>query len=226
MKKVVILLACLFGSYYGFCQDSSNNLLAVNIQLFNDDAGNTNISAHAFFSIGFELTCPPLEGYNIRQEGDTLQVDFYYYTGGAWPLVGCDRYDTIPLGRIPDDVNAINLISGTVVYQWEDSTHKDTTALFDTVAVLNPTGISTHNFNQVFWLKIAPNPVADYLHLEAKQGVVVQSLALTDIQGRVLKSYPQWKGDKIDVRNLAPGIYFLKVQATDGRMGVLKVLKL
>lgn len=225
MKKIIILLVAVFfmGNSIAFAQGFFMLSTQCSIVTLTEDTMTVRIDT--WFSIGYEETCPELSDYTVERKDDSLILQLYYDVSGVWPMVGCEQIDTLDIA-LDKTISNVSILSNSINYNRDTADHngQDTVLISDTT-LFNPTGISVVNtLNR--YIKIAPNPVADYLHLEARQGVAVKSLALTDIQGRVLKSYQQWKGDKIDVRNLAPGIYFLKVQATDGRQGVFKVLKL
>ena len=81
--------------------------------------------------------------------------------------------------------------------------------------------IVEQGFEQV---KVYPNPANDVLHI---QGIEVgSSLALYDISGKLLKHEEALSNNlNIDVKDLASGIYQLKISTKDGKEGTAKVMK-
>lgn len=59
-------------------------------------------------------------------------------------------------------------------------------------------------------IKIIPNPVKTWLRLDATQGNKPDTIRITDMRGHVIKQIAHPKGDKIDVRDLKPGIYVIE----------------
>lgn len=59
-------------------------------------------------------------------------------------------------------------------------------------------------------LKIYPNPVSDILYFEnTKQ---FSNMKITDIQGKTVKEFRKLNNNKIDIKDLKPGIYFIKAR--------------
>jgi urea transporter len=81
--------------------------------------------------------------------------------------------------------------------------------------------IIEQGFEQV---KVYPNPATDVLHL---QGLAIgSSWALYDMSGKLLKHEEALSNNlSIDVKDLAAGIYQLKITNKDGREGSAKVMK-
>lgn len=69
-------------------------------------------------------------------------------------------------------------------------------------------------------IKIYPNPTTDYIHLDSKD---VKSIRLLDLNGRTVFSN-SGESSKIDIQNLRPGIYILKV-AGENSQSTHKIIK-
>lgn len=75
--------------------------------------------------------------------------------------------------------------------------------------VTDPTGISEQASTSVaLW----PNPALKFLYLEVAEGT---SVSVFDVMGRMVKQ-ERYEG-KIDVSNLAPGVYAIKVNGVTER---------
>lgn len=65
-------------------------------------------------------------------------------------------------------------------------------------------------------LNIFPNPARDYIIVEITDKSMIEKIAVTDLQGRIIKEIYSDSNStvKIDVSNLSEGIYFIKSQNT------------
>ncbi|MBS1533643.1 MAG: T9SS type A sorting domain-containing protein [Bacteroidetes bacterium] len=90
----------------------------------------------------------------------------------------------------------------------------------DTVSVDRP--LSTDSFFSGNFT-VSPNPTSDILKITNNTNVNVNSIEVTDMNGRVVK---QVKGmvDQINVAELNAGVYFLKI-ASDKGTGTTKIIK-
>ena len=72
---------------------------------------------------------------------------------------------------------------------------------------------------------VYPNPAQDYLTVELSDGMEFDHLALYDIQGRLVETFPETslQTTKLDVHNLPSGIYVLHIRKTNGREIIQKV---
>lgn len=66
-------------------------------------------------------------------------------------------------------------------------------------------------------LKIYPNPAGESVQLEYKEALQVRSIQLADISGRVIRTYPAGS-TVLDLGGVSPGLYFVSVEAAQGRM--------
>jgi len=72
-------------------------------------------------------------------------------------------------------------------------------------------------------IKIFPNPVSDFLHIQNK-GKSILKAGIYDINGRLLQNVNS-NTENIPVENLQKGIYFLQLQLDNGQNGVIKFIK-
>ncbi|HNG07228.1 MAG TPA: T9SS type A sorting domain-containing protein, partial [Saprospiraceae bacterium] len=83
----------------------------------------------------------------------------------------------------------------------------------------------TDNRNVVVY----PNPASDYITIEPLESDLgATEIQLTDVAGRVLKSYKLSAGFKqfdVDVSSLASGVYFINVKTEGKRPFTYKVIK-
>jgi hypothetical protein len=73
------------------------------------------------------------------------------------------------------------------------------------------------NFSISKFIQIYPNPTADVLQLTVLNKTSINIIRLFDSQGKLIKAFDGEVKD-IDVSDLSSGIYYLKVQATQGEM--------
>ncbi len=102
-------------------------------------------------------------------------------------------------------------------------------ALGGGVAVFNefgiPSSIKTNN-NSEKNLKIYPNPASDYLYVESNTNLNIKYVEIINIKGSCVKrqNLNNNNQSQINVKNLSPGIYLLKVYSSNGII-VRKIIK-
>ena len=89
------------------------------------------------------------------------------------------------------------------------------------VVVPECTSTATNDLND--WVKVSPNPTTDNVVIDA-QNLVIHSVTLTDIFGRVVQKYKNWATTG-PLSITASGTYFLRIE-TDKGVLVKKVVKL
>lgn len=96
----------------------------------------------------------------------------------------------------------MNLVSGTTYFICFSHTAY--------TAPSNPCIVATEEafFNR---LSLGPNPSDGMIRLEFDQPTQISSMIVSDLQGRMVKSYPEFQ-ELIDLQELEPGVYFLSVQ--------------
>ncbi len=74
-------------------------------------------------------------------------------------------------------------------------------------------------------LRLYPNPARNSLHLKPAQGQTFKTYTIYNLTGQNLqnKTYPA--NNTININNLAPGIYFLKLTQTNGQQTIKQFIK-
>jgi len=70
---------------------------------------------------------------------------------------------------------------------------------------------SINEINPKTNFKVYPNPAKDVLYFENNKQI--NSVKISNIQGKTIKEFKQVNGNKIDIKNLLPGIYFIKTNS-------------
>lgn len=81
--------------------------------------------------------------------------------------------------------------------------------------------LSTNDFNKTHFT-LYPNPTPDYINIQTTE--IVSKITLHNVQGRTLDFV--LVSDKIDISNLAPGVYFLKIKFDNNSEVNKKIIKL
>jgi hypothetical protein len=70
-------------------------------------------------------------------------------------------------------------------------------------------------------ISIYPNPASSTFFL---MGDEIESVSLFSVDGRCIKSFINYEsGDRLDISDLTPGVYFVKVNNSDSLVG--KIIK-
>jgi hypothetical protein len=74
-------------------------------------------------------------------------------------------------------------------------------------------------------VSVFPNPVTDYIHI--KSAYTLNSVTLSGISGNCVKLLTGISGNyvQINVKNLYPGVYLLKIETSNGIL-IKKLMKL
>ncbi len=132
------------------------------------------------------------------------------------------------------EVLLIPAISNATAYQWSDGSTTETLLVTQsglyTITVIDGNncsetaqiyvelnvGIETVNLERA--VTLFPNPVQDILHIRV-DNVQVKEIAIYSSIGEVIKRFDQVEGtQQFDTYSLAKGVYFVKVESTDGHM--------
>lgn len=70
-------------------------------------------------------------------------------------------------------------------------------------------------------LQIFPSPASDLIHIEGY--ATVERVELLEFNGKVVNTISGWSGEPIDIRNINPGIYLLKLTGIHGEVRVVKI---
>ncbi|MBQ6084160.1 MAG: T9SS type A sorting domain-containing protein, partial [Bacteroidales bacterium] len=71
-----------------------------------------------------------------------------------------------------------------------------------------------------------PNPANESLNIEFSPDVNCRSVGIYSLDGRLVETFPETSPEtSIDISNLTPGIYILKVKTTDGKEYTERIVK-
>ncbi len=120
----------------------------------------------------------------------------------------------------PETVTLLNTVQGKKYYVNIGSS----TIIDFTEGTFNLEITTNLNTNDVYTssLKVYPNPTNDFLHVENNQHVLAYEIK--DMTGRSIVSR-KMNGKKIDVQNLAKGVYIIKLQTKNNQEVTMKFVK-
>ena len=119
-----------------------------------------------------------------------------------------------PIGNISTDHIQQDFLS-----QWEDDTDLD-----DTSATTG-TGTSISSVEFELEVKVFPNPVSDFLQVKYEGSEELQ-IEIFNLSGHNFQSITSRNGDtNIDLQNLVPGNYYVKISAGN-KMTIQKIIKI
>lgn len=75
--------------------------------------------------------------------------------------------------------------------------------------------VGIHEVDEIKKIKIYPNPTSQILRIQYDNSIHIQSVQLTDISGKEIKSYYS-HFDAINIQGIVSGMYFLRVFAKEG----------
>jgi hypothetical protein len=92
----------------------------------------------------------------------------------------------------------------------------------------NLTGVKDDNIScKEAILSLYPNPAKDYCILMKQDNQFkISSVVMVDIQGRIMKEFPSINDNRLTIEkgNLPEGLYLLKIQLTNGRKELMKIV--
>lgn len=60
-------------------------------------------------------------------------------------------------------------------------------------------------------IQVYPNPSSDILHLKSENGLLIKSIQIIDLNGRVVTEYQKFDSNIIDIKNLNSGSYIIRI---------------
>jgi hypothetical protein len=75
----------------------------------------------------------------------------------------------------------------------------------------NCVGIDNAIFNSS--LRIYPNPVTDYLHIDNQSNIDIKQIEIISVDGQLVRTIADYKTTRINVSDLSKGIYYLRIQS-------------
>ncbi len=134
-----------------------------------------------------------LDYFPLGTVGTVTMTNYYYYYNGPDPMqqdfpnfVSSETAANIPLLSIDQDIT--------------------------TIEVGIPAFLGTPQFGRES-VSIAPNPVSDVLSIHVNDNIAIQSVTITDVNGRVISKSNE---TNFDVSKLAKGVYFARIESDSG----------
>jgi hypothetical protein len=150
-------------------------------------------SSHDFFT--------RISGNKVEFIFENINLDFDDATNDGYVLF---KIKTLPTLTIGDTFsNQVNIYFD---YNFPIITNNYTT----TVQALN-----NQSFEFSSHFKLYPNPVKDVLNIQSKQGLIVNSMEIYNQLGQIVMAVAN-TANRVDISNLASGIYFVKVNTDKG----------
>jgi hypothetical protein len=150
-------------------------------------------SSHDFFT--------RISGNKVEFIFENINLDFDDATNDGYVLF---KIKTLPTLTIGDTFsNQVNIYFD---YNFPIVTNNYTT----TVQLLN-----NQSFEFSSYFTIYPNPVKDILNIQSEQGLIVNSMEIYNQLGQIVIAVTN-TSNRVDISNLASGIYFVKVNTDKG----------
>lgn len=146
-----------------------------------------------------------------------IRIDLRPYGSNAWS--SAEGKDSI----VFDGLKECTLFEYRYYTYCEDEVSKPSE--IDTIKTSCKNNVTDLNFS----VMVSPNPTSGLLNLYfGKWSVVKGTLEIFDIQGtlRISKVFNSSHTDNIDISDLKPGIYILKLKAFDGQIRTFKIIKI
>jgi hypothetical protein len=78
-------------------------------------------------------------------------------------------------------------------------------------------------------LRLSPNPTKNVITINSVTNISIDSITILDLNGRILQTITNIgqlsDGKTIDISNLSTGMYFMKIQDSDSRVAVKRIVK-
>ncbi len=83
----------------------------------------------------------------------------------------------------------------------------------------NSLTLGTNNFDKLEnSIVVYPNPAQEFFRIESKNETVIDTILITDLNGRKILENNNVSNNQIDIRNLTKGIYLIKLSTNFGTM--------
>ncbi len=224
MKNLVLIVSFFLIGHLSIAQTGIINT-AFSFQQIN--ANQYSFTFHTFFSFGAGPTCPPFINHTFTIVGNTLQVKAFYDTTGAWPQVGCDRYDTVFYNNsIPSNINFIEMSTNAIGYN-NTPPYTPSTIMYENIFVqtFNIASLSNISFNEESNKTIIfPNPAQEVFtvssSLDFNKIVVINNL------GQIVKKFDKNSSNNYEIKDVLNGIYYvIFYDFKNKKVGETKILK-
>ncbi len=168
-----------------------------------------------------------IEGYWVWDgDNDNNGTQFWMGTSTGVPVGGL--YNN--WGNEPDDFDGQDALGLSldgwplgVSGEWNDVDRTNT--LYFVVEHSTILGLKDFHFNNK--IKLFPNPVVDFLTIEA-DGIDLRNIVVLNLLGQELKTInleDNLISKRIDLSNLNNGVYFIKISSQNGNSTIKKIIK-
>ena len=82
--------------------------------------------------------------------------------------------------------------------------------------------LNNDNFNSIKF-NVLPNPISDNFQIENNSNITDLTITLTDINGK--KITLESTDNIFNTTTLNPGVYFLRIEDSEGRLEIKKIIK-
>ncbi|SKC03950.1 Por secretion system C-terminal sorting domain-containing protein [Soonwooa buanensis] len=145
----------------------------------------------------------------------TYANNYYSYNAGI-KRFNIDTFlpiDDFPISQSEQILSVANCGQGCIAYNTESK-----------IYFLKDNALATSNINLQKTFVITPNPVKDVLSFVTDQNIKIKSAKVFEASGRVVIE-KEVLDNKIDVRNLKAGTYFVSAVDNYGRINQAKIIK-
>jgi hypothetical protein len=162
-----------------------------------------------FFYFGAGTSCPEIDFFKGAQSNDTLYIKAFYDIRGHWAAKGCESLDSIKYTNPYSGINYISISTNAITNLTDESVVDTLWNLDDTTMALSATGIpepeiSGRSFN------VYPNPAANAIRIDGREKNNCRMLRIFNATGQMVLEQSGQLDREIDIRNLAPGLYFIR----------------
>ncbi len=202
----VIILLIVIGTSSSMGQDFLGSNVNAKV-----DSEILTIDQVASFSFGFEDFCPSLQ-YEIHTSNENIIVELFYDITGAWPQVGCSRYDQIIVNPFDSTICNLSVRTNIITY---DVMGTGTDTIFEAdLDTFNfcETGVEQYLINQN--ISIFPNPAIDKLSIECPGNLKFNEITINDLNGNQVKSLNSDMRE-FSLGNIASGIYIIQIRTEE-----------
>lgn len=144
-----------------------------------------------------------------------------FYIGTIQPALS--NSDSLYIGLDVNRKGANHLYYNLVGY-WQSSTVSGALMIRPVLGPIIASGVNDVVLKKPIGFNISPNPTTDYINIETGVYTPVY-YQLADVQGKVLMTGLVKQDDKIDVRSLTPGVYFVSLSAEGKQIAPQKIIK-
>jgi hypothetical protein len=226
MKKLV-LISCFFLSFLTIkAQDITGLVTNTNFNYQMITSSQYNFTFHAFFSFGFQSTCPALINSTFSIVNDTLVVKGFYDITGAWPQAGCNSFDTVIYSNsIPSNIHFIEMSTNVISYN-NTPPYIPSIVTYENVYhqtfEINP--LNNSAFNNSEKNIIYPNPTNGTFNIS--NTINYEKIIIYNTIGQNIKTINKITSGKYEIGELHTGIYnVLFLDENNIRIGETKLIK-